>query len=210
MRAGTPIALILMIATLAGCSGHPDAVTQVPGTPSPTAFLPVGPSPRPREPGSEPNWVATLAAHLADAAPVDPPKSATTLADALLVGVNQRRIDAGLAPLKAKAELIEIAELRAEDMVVRDYFGHTDPLSGDPLVEPLIKSAGYTGRVAENLYATDAAQDELVDQVLTAWFNSPSHRASLLDPELQFTGVGLAGDGTWWKICQVFAQRAPG
>jgi uncharacterized protein YkwD len=151
-----------------------------------------------------------MAAHLADASPVDPPAELTSLGNALLVGVNQRRINAGLPPLKATAELTEIAQLRAEDMVVRDYFGHTDPSSGAALVEPLMMSAGFTGRVAENIYATNAPQPTLVDQVVAAWFDSPSHRASLLDPELRLTGVGLAGDGSWWKICQVFAQQGPG
>lgn len=210
MRAVTPFALILVVAAMAGCSGRPASATLAPGTSTPTAFLPQGPSPRPRQSSSEPDSVATLAAHLADAAPAYPPRSVESLADALLVGVNQRRLNAGLVPLKARAELTEIAQLRAEDMVVRDYFGHTDPASGDSLVEPLIRSAGFTGRVAENIYATNAVQDDLVDQILAGWFDSPSHRASLLDPELRYTGVGLAGDGTWWKVCQVFAQREPG
>ncbi len=51
-------------------------------------------------------------------------------------------------------------------MVVRDYFGHTDPISGEPLVEPLIRSAGFTGRVAENIYATNALESALVEQVV--------------------------------------------
>jgi len=210
MRAGSILIFVAIVVLLSGCSGGPRHATLPPGTPSPTAFLPVGPSPRPRDSSLGPDRVATMAAHLADASPVDPPAEMTSLGNALLVGVNQRRIDAGLPPLKTNAELTEIAQLRAEDMVVRDYFGHTDPVSGAALVEPLIRSAGFTGRVAENIYATNAPRPTLVDQVVTAWFNSPSHRTSLLDPELRFTGVGLAGDGSWWKICQVFAQRGPG
>jgi uncharacterized protein YkwD len=153
--------------------------------------------------------VATLAAQLAEAPPAQPPTKLTSLGDALLVGVNERRLDAGLPLLKAMGDLTQIAQLRAEDMTVRNYFGHTDPISGEDLAEPLIRSAGYTGRVAENLYATNASEPDLVDQVVNAWFNSPSHQANLLDPALRFTGVGLAGDGTWWKISQVFAQRGP-
>jgi len=210
MRAGSSLLLVAMVALLASCSGQPAAATLSPVTPSPTAFLPMGPSPRPRDSGQGPDRVATMAAHLADASPVNPPVELTSLGNALVVGVNQRRIEAGLPPLMATAELTEIAQLRADDMVVRDYFGHTDPISGAALVEPLIRSAGFTGRVAENIYATNAPQPALVNQVVAAWFDSPSHRASLLDPGLRFTGVGLAGDGSWWKICQVFAQRGPG
>lgn len=210
MRVGSSLLLLAIVGQLAGCSGQSAAATLPPGTPSPTAFSPMGPSPRPRTSSQGPDRVATLAAQLMDVSLADPAADMTSIADALLVEVNERRIDAGLAPLKATAELTKIAQLRAEDMVGRDYFGHTDPVTGAALVEPLIKSAGFTGRVAENIYATNASRSTLVDQVITAWFDSPSHRASLLDPELRFTGVGLAGDGSWWKICQVFAQQGPG
>jgi uncharacterized protein YkwD len=154
--------------------------------------------------------VATLAAGLDGAVVADPPVEMAPVADALLLAVNRRRVDAGLPQLKVAAELTQIAQLRAADMVARNYFGHTDPISGEDLAAPLIKSAGFTGRVAENVYATDAARQQVVSQVVDGWFSSPSHRESLMDPELRFTGVGLAGDGTWWKICQVFAQSSPG
>jgi uncharacterized protein YkwD len=201
--------VILVIVLAAGCSSRPVDVTLPPGTPSPTAFLPDEPSPRPRPTSLGPDRVATLSAGLAGAQSAYPPKEMSAVGDALLLAVNQRRVEAGIAPLKSTPVLTKIAQLRVEDMLVRDYFGHTDPESGDPLAEPLLKSAGFTGRVAENVYATDAPEHDLVAQVVEAWFASPSHRANLLDPELRYTGLGLAGDGAWWTICQVFAQQAP-
>jgi uncharacterized protein YkwD len=202
--------VLLVLLLVAGCSGQPAPRTLPAGTASPTAFMPLGPSPRPREDSLGPDLVATMAADMAAESPARPPAHAAPTADALLLAVNTRRVEAGLPGLKSTPELTRIAQLRAEDMLVRDYFGHLDPISGTPLVELLLKSEGFTGRVAENLYATDAPEKDVVDQVVSAWFESPSHRANLLDPNLVYTGVGLAGDGTWWKVCQVFAQRAPG
>jgi uncharacterized protein YkwD len=194
---------------VAACAGSPASPVAPAGPPTPTAFQPAEPSPRPRATDLGPDLVATLDAELSDAGLAHTPDESASLADQLLLAVNRRRVQAGLLPLQSLPELTHISRLRVEDMVERGYFGHTDPGTGDDLAGPLLKSAGFTGRVAENIFSTDAPEDQLVDQVTQAWFESPANRANLLDPDFRYAGLAVITDGTWWKICQLFSQRIP-
>src|SRR4051794_18215763 len=42
-------------------------------------------------------------------------------------GVNSIRVQAGLQPLKADADLTDLARSRSEDMATQGYFSHTPP-----------------------------------------------------------------------------------
>ena len=86
-------------------------------------------------------------------------------------------------------------------MVKRNYFSHTSP-DGTTFVTRA-KAAGYTSPIGENIawgYRTPEA-------VMTAWMNSPGHRANILNCKAKAVGVGLArkADGTpYWT--QVFGS----
>ncbi len=209
MRRGSWAWLTLGALILTACAGSPGAPSPPVGTPTSTAFQPAAPSPRPRATDLGPDLAATLESELSASGLSQRATELAGIADQLLVAVNRRRVEAGLQPLQTLPELTRISQLRVEDMTARGYFGHTDPATGDDLAGPLLKSAGFTGRVAENLFSSNAAVGQLVDQVADAWFDSPSHRANMLDPDFRFTGLAVITDGTWWKVSQLFAQRAP-
>lgn len=107
--------------------------------------------------------------------------------------VNQQREQAGLAPLVGEVHLQTAAEQKATDMAQNQYFDHTSP-SGVTFAQRLL-SCGYvpadTGySVGENL-AWGTNSDATPANIVTAWMNSPEHRANILDASFQDTGLAV-------------------
>jgi uncharacterized protein YkwD len=123
--------------------------------------------------------------------------------------VNQERSKAGLAQLQTQQWLIESARDRSEDMVVRGYFSHYDPETGDKMFRKLYLETGATGWSAENIYKllrTRTLTTEKASRAVTRWMDSEGHRKNILLAEVHYTGVGIAfGDG-FVVITQVFVQ----
>ncbi len=127
----------------------------------------------------------------------------------MLYELNRARAAAGRPPLEAHEGLMDLAFLRARDLVARDYMAHRDPETGVDLAWTLLTAAGYYGRLGENLFAATGPLESLPPIALQAWLDSPEHRANLLDPAFRLAGVGLMGDGTWWKVVVLFAEHGP-
>lgn len=124
--------------------------------------------------------------------------------------VNSERIAQGLPALTAPPVLMGVAFERSEDMVARGYFSHEDPEDGSTLAWSLLVGAGFGGRLGENIFATPGDLEDVASIALAAWLGSPAHRDQILNPAFHYTGVGLMGDGTVWKITQVFAESSFG
>lgn len=124
--------------------------------------------------------------------------------------VNSERIAQGLPALTAPPVLMGVAFERSEDMVSRGYFSHEDPEDGSILAWSLLVGAGFGGRLGENIFATPGNLEDVASIALAAWLGSPAHRDQILNPAFHYTGVGLMGDGTVWKITQVFAESSFG
>jgi len=107
--------------------------------------------------------------------------------------VNAERAKNGLAALTEDAALTRTARMKSQDMHDRRYFDHNSPTYGTPF--QLMKAQGVTYRRAgENIamgYATPAA-------VVSAWMNSPGHRANILNASYTHIGVGYVADGNYW------------
>lgn len=103
----------------------------------------------------------------------------------LLEYTNLEREANGLPPLTLNPELTHAAQLKAKDMFAKDYWAHVSPDGTTPWV--WIRDSGYNYLYAgENLArGFDSSQD-----VVTAWMNSPEHRANLLSPN--YTDIGFA------------------
>jgi uncharacterized protein YkwD len=104
----------------------------------------------------------------------------------LLDDTNAQRIANGEAPLTINAQLDQAAQAKADNMAALDYWSHDTPSGQTPW--SFITDASYDYQTAgENLaYGFDTAQD-----VVTAWMNSPEHRANMLDTTYQDIGFGL-------------------
>jgi uncharacterized protein YkwD len=92
---------------------------------------------------------------------------------------------AAAPPLTWNTKLFNAAAEHSADMAANNYFSHTS-LDGRTFSQR-ITDAGYSWSYAgENI----AAGQTTVDQVMTAWLNSPGHCANLMNQN--FTDVGVA------------------
>lgn len=99
---------------------------------------------------------------------------------------NALRQEKGLEPLLGEVKLFTSSDLKAKDMVTKEYFDHHSP-DGRGL-EDFLKLAKYDYRVAgENLAIGFFDAKSLVD----AWTKSPTHYANLIDPEFNDIGIGV-------------------
>lgn len=125
--------------------------------------------------------------------PVDEEKSLSDHELEVVRLVNVRRESAGLKPLKADAELSRIARLKSRDMCDKKYFSHTSPTYGSPF--QMMKDFGISYRYAgENI----AMGQRTPSEVVSAWMNSPGHRANILNASFTKIGVGYVSTGNYW------------
>ena len=111
----------------------------------------------------------------------------------LLIVINEARANHGLRPLRTSLGLHRAAQRHSEDMIARDYFGHTSPTGSTLYVR--IMNSGFIAwgqwSAAEDLawgtgtYGTPRA-------TVRMWLASPEHRAILLSPYYRLIGIGRA------------------
>jgi uncharacterized protein YkwD len=128
--------------------------------------------------------------------------NALTVAGVIAETNGQRAANGDLPPLAENATLDDIATLRLDDMFTQQYFAHVG-LQGESAIS-VASSVGYAHLALGN-YAGDAG-------VVTAWMNSPGHRANILD--MHYTQIGVAvregmfeGSETWLAV-QIFGRPA--
>ena len=100
--------------------------------------------------------------------------------------VNLERAKNGLSALTEDAELSRIARLKSRDMHDLGYFDHTSPTYGTPF--QMMKAFGVRYQSAGENIAMGYASPEAV---VSAWMNSPGHRANILNASYTKIGVGL-------------------
>ena len=100
---------------------------------------------------------------------------------------NAERAKAGCGPLTVNATLTAVAQAHSQDMATHDYFDHNSQDGRTPFDR--MTAAGYRySTAAENI----AAGQRTPQDVMTAWMNSPGHRANILNCALKEIGVGYA------------------
>lgn len=100
--------------------------------------------------------------------------------------VNVERSKRGLRPLTVRADLQNMAEKKARDMINSNYFSHTSPNYGSPF--QMMRTFGISYRSAgENI----AKGQKSPQEVMNAWMNSSGHRANILNPNYNYIGVGF-------------------
>lgn len=99
---------------------------------------------------------------------------------------NLERSKAGLPNLKINPELSQAAKSKAADMIKRGYWSHNTPDGKEPWI--FISQSGYTYLHAGENLARDYSSAE---SAVSAWMNSGSHRANMLNPNYQDIGVAV-------------------
>ena len=101
--------------------------------------------------------------------------------------VNKERAKYGLSALKSNASLANVATIKSQDMIDKNYFDHTSPTYGSPF--DMMKQFGISYKTAgENI----AMGQKTPTEVVNAWMNSPGHRANILNENFTQIGVGVA------------------
>jgi uncharacterized protein YkwD len=122
------------------------------------------------------------------ASPLAPeePASAATMTQELAGLVNQHRQSVGCGPLQLHSGTGSVSQHHSEDMVSRNFFGHTNPDGKTPFDR--LRDAGITYRAAgENI----AAGHLTAAVVFRAWLNSDGHRANIENCVYTHHGMGL-------------------
>ncbi len=108
--------------------------------------------------------------------------------------VNQERNKQGLTPLTLSQKLSNVAQIKAKDMVERNYFSHTSPTYGSPF--DMMKTFGISYTAAgENI----AEGQRSPQQVMQDWMNSTGHRENILSSKYSQIGVGYY-NGAWVQM----------
>lgn len=127
-----------------------------------------------------------------------------------LTNSERKKVDSNLVNLQYDNILTSIATIRVKDMFANSYFEHISP-TGDNVSKEASKN-GYTYiTIGENiaLGSFDGS-----DGLVTAWMNSPGHRANILNKN--YTEIGVYVEkGTYqgqvvWIAAQIFGKPITG
>jgi len=114
-------------------------------------------------------------------------KNLEAMREDMLVRVNRERTSRGLAPLRRQPALDAAAQGHADDMFRKRYYSH-DSQDGRTTLDR-VQAKGYRAKYAgENI----ARGQYSVEEVMTGWMESPTHRDHILSPLFNDVGFGLA------------------
>ena len=150
--------------------------TEKPVTPTPTAT----PTEKPATPTPTATPIPT--ATPTPAAPT-PEMSVEEMASEVIRLTNIERVKDGAAPLQYHAGLQRAAMVRAEEITRK--FSHTRP--DGTTAETVLLDCGVSNGAGENI----AAGQKTPEAVVRAWMNSSGHRATMLNPNAKYIGVGV-------------------
>lgn len=131
--------------------------------------------------------------------------------------VNEERRANGRALLKWSDDLARVSRAHSQDMVERDFYAHVNPDDQSPTdrgeemgvscstvidnlqtnyIDENINWVSYLDvvritRSGEEKYEWRTA-DEIVDEVVQEWMQSPGHRLNMLEETHQAQGLGMA------------------
>lgn len=124
----------------------------------------------------------------------------------VLITTNKERVAKQFPALKLNTALNKSASIKLQDMFTNQYFKHVSPKGLS--VSDLVRQAEYGYIVVgENLALGNFGGDI---PVVTAWMNSPGHRANILDPRYQDVGIavgkGMYNGRVQWIAVQHFGK----
>lgn len=102
--------------------------------------------------------------------------------------VNQKRAEAGLAPLAVESRLTQAGKGYAKVLADYDHFSHTGP-DGSTLVSR-VEAAGFPFTVQIGEVIAWGSNGWPPADIVQAWMDSPSHREQIMSPVYTQAGVG--------------------
>jgi uncharacterized protein YkwD len=121
----------------------------------------------------------------------------------LLELANQRRREAGVAPLRADERLTNAARVHARLMVEKQQLSHQ--FEGERSLMPRLHDAGLSANSAGENVAYHAS----VEKAFESLMQSPPHRQNLLDPDFNVAGMAAFWSAGSLYVVQDFAHKVP-
>ena len=116
--------------------------------------------------------------------------------------INEQRTNNGLTALKMDSEALNVARIKAQDMVDNNYFSHNSPIYGSPF--QMLNSFKVTYKTAGENIAGNSSNSGAVN----AWMNSSGHKANILNSSFNYTGIGVVKSSKYGKIyVQIFLGK---
>ena len=116
--------------------------------------------------------------------------------------INKQRTNNGLSALKVDAETLNVARIKAQDMVDNNYFSHNSPVYGSPF--DMLNSFKVSYKSAGENIAGNSSNSAAVN----AWMNSSGHKANILNSSFNYTGIGVVKSSRYGKIyVQIFLGK---
>lgn len=116
--------------------------------------------------------------------------------------INEQRTNNGLTALKIDSEALNVARIKAQDMVDNNYFSHNSPIYGSPF--QMLNSFKVTYKTAGENIAGNSSNSGAVN----AWMNSSGHKANILNSSFNYTGIGVVKSSKYGKIyVQIFLGK---
>ena len=140
-----------------------------------------------------------------------------TVEELIVEEVNDRRAEEGLAAVEPDPGIAAVARNHSADMAEREYYAHETPDGAGP-ADRLDEAGVDCGAVGENIATTwyrepvetedgteryDSAE-ALAAGLVAQWERSRPHRANMLDPRWELTGVGVETVGDEVIATQMF------
>jgi len=123
--------------------------------------------------------------------------------------LNLLRAEDGAPALLRVAPLDQIAQARAQALAASGSLWHVLDGGQGPQVEIDLKSAGFSGQLAEVVLSVDAAEKDPLGLVLQALLTDPANRGLVLGSQFRRLGLGSASDATAWYVVGLLAQDGP-
>lgn len=145
-----------------------------------------------------------------EAEPVDRPDTATTdtinvdeAKQDIIDRTNALRQEQGLAALTVNEQLMQAAQVRAEEMAASGVYSHTRP-NGQKYVT--VTDCKYVGENIHRLEDWALADRDLAETVIWSWSASAGHLKNMTNSRYGSIGIGLAhgtdenGQGCWYCV----------
>ena len=122
--------------------------------------------------------------------------------------INKRRVELGMTKLEWNSKLARAAKMHSNNMKEKEFFSHTDP-SGHDVQYRVIQVGLSPYGVGEVIYKgkrwhggiiigfiplmIPKTEDGYVEDIVQGWMNSPGHHDIIMDPRMDYIGVGREG-----------------
>lgn len=108
--------------------------------------------------------------------------------------INEQRRLNGLHELRMIQDLQYVAEIKAKDIVLNNYFAHESPVLGSPF--ELLQANGVDYKYAGENLAGNINPKAAVE----AWMNSPLHKDNILDSDYEYTGIAAVDSPVYGRV----------